>query len=167
MELFLYAIDLVSYPARAEGLVNSTRCRTVASTAWKFQKCIEPRRHSPKKECLKCQAVNIAPPERVRAWGDGPRHSRMLVSALRRKCWAFRAPALGSLNRLTPSQDTPNLIRVPVNTASRNMSWPIGLRLQVKKTMQTLFHFTYSSMIICLQLYDTWYSYLILIIYTL
>ena len=36
------------------------------------QKCLEPCQHSPKKGCLKHQVINLTPPRRVKAWGDGP-----------------------------------------------------------------------------------------------
>ena len=43
--------------------------RTVAQTCSAAPKFFEPRRHSPKK---RRQAINLAPPRTVRAWGDGP-----------------------------------------------------------------------------------------------
>ena len=44
---------------------------TVAHTRQAVQKCLERRRHSTKMGPLRRQAINIAPLERVRAWGDG------------------------------------------------------------------------------------------------
>ena len=38
----------------------------------RFQKCLGPRRHSPKKGRLRRQAINLTTPRRVKAWGDGP-----------------------------------------------------------------------------------------------
>ena len=37
-----------------------------------FQKWFEPHHHSPKKEYLRCQVINLTPQGRVRALGDGP-----------------------------------------------------------------------------------------------
>ena len=36
------------------------------------QKCLGPRQHSPKERRLRCQAINLAPPMRVKTWGKGP-----------------------------------------------------------------------------------------------
>ena len=37
-----------------------------------FQKCFGPRRHSPKERHLRCQAINLTPLKRRKAWGNGP-----------------------------------------------------------------------------------------------
>ena len=37
-----------------------------------LQKCIGPRRYSPKEGCLRCHAINLTPPRRVKACEDGP-----------------------------------------------------------------------------------------------
>ena len=44
--------------------------RWVQAHAWWVQKCLRPCRHSSKKGHLRCQAINLAPLERVRGWED-------------------------------------------------------------------------------------------------
>ena len=39
---------------------------------WQSQKCLRPRRHSPKEGRLRRLAINLTPPKRVKDWGDGP-----------------------------------------------------------------------------------------------
>ena len=43
-----------------------------AQTRPAFLKCLGPRRHSPKERHLRRQAINLAPPMRVKAWGKAP-----------------------------------------------------------------------------------------------
>ena len=46
--------------------------RAVTRHAWQLHNCLRPRRHSPKKGRFRRQAINLAPPRRGRAYGDGP-----------------------------------------------------------------------------------------------
>ena len=39
--------------------------------ARRLQKCLGPRRHSPKEGHLRRPAINLTPPKRVKVWGDG------------------------------------------------------------------------------------------------
>ena len=79
----------------------------VAETCLQLQKCLRPRWHSPKKEHLRCQAINLAPPRRVRAWGDSP---------LR-----LKDAGLGA-SQPTASRTRPGQICVSTNMADGNVS---------------------------------------------
>ena len=57
----------------AEGFLKVDPCAGSKPThsGW-FQKCLEPRCHSPKEGHLRRQAINSIHPERVRTWRDDP-----------------------------------------------------------------------------------------------
>ena len=61
-----------------------TSCRTVAYTCVEVPKCLETRKFSPKKRCIKWQTINLALPRRIRAEMVLVRMSWML--ALRNLC---------------------------------------------------------------------------------
>ena len=64
-----------------------TRRRAIASTHSAVPKCLEPRRHCPKKGYLRRKAINLVPAERVRAWGRLPEAYEDPVLAAWRYCW--------------------------------------------------------------------------------
>ena len=83
---------------------------------------LSPLWHSPKKECLRHQAINLAPPERVRAWGQPPEAQE--VPVLVRMAWmqASRNPCQVASTDCHWRQDTLGLIRVPRSMSSQSVS---------------------------------------------
>ena len=62
--------------AQGRDLVGCRR-RAVAKTRLASTMCLRPCRHSTKKGSFRHQAINLAPPERVRAWGMVPWGSKI------------------------------------------------------------------------------------------
>ena len=52
--------------------LGGSRHLAVDQTCTAAPKMTRSRQHSPKKGCLRCQGINLAPSRRVRDWGDGP-----------------------------------------------------------------------------------------------
>ena len=71
-----------------------------------------------------CRATHVHASLIQRLFIVGTWDSRTPVSATRRECWVSPALASSILNRLQPSQNTPGLICVPENTASRSVFRP-------------------------------------------
>ena len=66
---------------RHRAIFGEYRHRVVAQTLPVAPKFLWSRWNSPKKGHLRHQAINLAPPRKVRAWRNGPPDSRILVKA--------------------------------------------------------------------------------------
>ena len=73
---------------------------------WWFQKCLRPRRHSPKKRRLRCQVINLAPQEKLENWGNGPLRLKVLPQELTHiqpdTCWGCRIHRMHLCRGLRP-----------------------------------------------------------------
>ena len=122
----------MSYPARAERLINMDSWKLYKKTAIHSPdtpsippKYLRPCRHPPKKRRLRHQAINLATPGRVRAWWTTTWGSRsMSVTAAWCECWAFSAPSSGGLDQR--ARDTRYLSCAPPNGQMRHKGFFLG-----------------------------------------
>ena len=94
-----------------------------------LQKYHWSREHSPKKETLRCQVINLAPLKRVRAWWDSAWSlGRAGLSACDMNI-SFPVPMSGGLNWLPPSQNTPDHICVLPDRAGWSASYLVDNKM--------------------------------------
>ena len=60
----------VTHPTKHGLLKGGSESRAQPRYALWLQICFGPRWHSPKKECLRRQVINLTPPRRVRTWSS-------------------------------------------------------------------------------------------------
>ena len=77
---------------------GESECRTVAQTRLAVSKSFGPRWHSLKKECLRCQVINLAPPEKE-PWTTPPRGSTRACFGTPDMNAGSSLSMLGGLNR--------------------------------------------------------------------
>ena len=105
--------------------IVGTRRRIVTHTQHtrRFQKCLEPSRHSPKKGCLRCQVINLASQRGLKPERWHPEAEGMPVLACVPWFLVSRNPCQLVSTNCRRNQDPPG----------RSVSQPSGPGLQVKK----------------------------------
>ena len=100
---------------------DGSGCRAVTQHVRQLQTCLGPRRHSPKKGCLRRQVLSLTPPRRVSAWW-GLTSEGIPVLVRLTQMPAYRNPCQTASTGSKGSQDTLDQIRVPTNTAHKSVS---------------------------------------------